>query len=120
LTGYHDEILYLNTRVEQLVEEIKANSKTPPIIIIQGDHGPNHGMTSDRARMSILNAYYLPDGGDELLYPSISPVNTFRVIFNYYFGGEYELLEDVAHFSKYSRQFEFVIIPEGSPVCSRE
>lgn len=120
LTGYHDQLLYLNSRVEQLVEEIKANSKTPPIIIIQGDHGPHRGMTSDRARMSILNAYYLPDGGDELLYPSISPVNSFRVIFNFYFGAGFELLPDVALVSGYGDPYEFVVVPENRLGCVSE
>ena len=117
LTGYHDELLYLNSRIERLVEEIKANSKTPPIIIIQGDHGPHRGMTSDRARMSILNAYYLPDGGNELLYPSISPINTFRVVFNHYFGAQLEILEDVAYLSLYGDPFHFAMIPEFRSDC---
>ena len=44
--------------------------------------------------MGILNAYHLPNGGNSLLYPSVSPVNTFRVIFNYYLGADFDLLED--------------------------
>jgi len=120
IAGYHDELLYLNSRIEQLVEDIKANSKTPPIIIIQSDHGPHPGVTSDQARMSILNAYYLPDGGDELLYPSISPVNSFRVIFNYYFGAGFELLPDVALVSGYGDPYEFVVVPENRLGCVSE
>jgi hypothetical protein len=42
----------------------------------------------------IMNAYYLPDGGSELLYDSISPVNSFRVILNRYFGMNMDLLDD--------------------------
>ena len=44
--------------------------------------------------MRIFNAYYLPEGGNENLYETITPVNTFRVVFNTYFGGRYELLPD--------------------------
>ena len=51
-------------------------------------------------RVKILNAYYLPDGGNKALYPTITPVNTFRVIFNTYFGGNYELLPDVSRYSQ--------------------
>jgi len=47
-----------------------------------------------KERFSILNAYYLPNGGHDLLYDSITPVNTFRVIFNHYFGKDYGLLKD--------------------------
>ncbi len=39
-------------------------------------------------RMSILNAYYFPDRKYDGLYSRISPVNSFRVIFNQrFFGG---------------------------------
>jgi hypothetical protein len=49
--------------------------------------------------MAILNAYYLPGEGAAALYPSISPVNTFRAIFDGWFGGEFDLLEDVSYFA---------------------
>ena len=64
-------------------------------IILQGDHGQ---LWPDQhaAQMKILNAYYLPKGS-EVLYPSISPVNTFRVVFNEYLGGNFPLLEDVSY-----------------------
>jgi hypothetical protein len=46
--------------------------------------------------MEILNAYYLPDGGNNTLYSSITPVNSFRLIFDQYFGTKYGLLDDVS------------------------
>ena len=42
----------------------------------------------------VLNAVYLPNNGEALLYDSISPANTFRVIFNHYFDTNFDLLED--------------------------
>lgn len=43
----------------------------------------------------MLNAYYLPGANvSEILYPSITPVNTFWVIFNNYFGTNLDLLPD--------------------------
>jgi len=92
--GYPNEVVYLNKRIVQVVRALLANSKTPPIIIIQGDHG-----WDPRYRNRILNAYYLPDGGDLLLYPTITPVNTFRLIFYHYFGGDYDFLKDESYFS---------------------
>jgi hypothetical protein len=44
--------------------------------------------------MGILNAYYLPNFDKKLLYPSITPVNSFRLVFNSYFDGTFELLPD--------------------------
>jgi hypothetical protein len=33
-----------------------------------------------------------------MLYESITPVNTFRLVFNLYFGGSYDLLGDKNYF----------------------
>jgi len=30
----------------------------------------------------------------DILYPTISPVNTFRIVFNVYFNANYKLLND--------------------------
>ena len=40
----------------------------------------------------------LPGGGAEILYPSITPVNTFRVIFNRYLGTDLDMLDDINYF----------------------
>lgn len=68
--------------------------------------------TNLRERFSMLNAYYLPNGDGVQLYDSITPVNTFRVLFNYYFGTELELLEDESYFSTYDRPYAFVNVTE--------
>lgn len=95
---YTDQLQYINTRVFALVEKIFASSERPPIIIIQGDHGiPMHGKRPYYQFNEILNAYYLPGGGDSLLGQDISPVNSWRVVLNYYFGTQYELLENRAY-----------------------
>lgn len=96
IIGYRDQVHFLNSQVIPMVDAILENSKTPPVIILQGDHGIGDVMKN---KMSILNAYYLPGGGDEGLYPTISPVNTFRVVFNEYFGEQYGLLEDKSFYS---------------------
>jgi hypothetical protein len=51
-------------------------------------------------QMHNLNMYYLPYGGESILYDGVSPVNSFRLIFNYYFNGEYEILEDKYYWSE--------------------
>jgi hypothetical protein len=35
--------------------------------------------------MAILNAFYLPDGDTSRLDPTMTPVNTFRLIFDDFF-----------------------------------
>lgn len=115
IDGYTQQVAHVNQRVLQIVRALIAESETPPVIIIQGDHGGVIGDPADR--MKILNAYYLPDGGDQLLYPSISPVNTFRLVFNHYFNAGYPLLEDVSYFSQYDRPYQFEEIGETRPGC---
>lgn len=41
----------------------------------------------------VLNAYDLPGDGVDDLYPSIAPLNSYRVLFNNYFDGNFKLLE---------------------------
>lgn len=115
-SGYRDQIEYINKRIVPVLEKIIHDSATPPIIIVQGDHGSVNAPPN--LRMDILNAYYLPDGGAQALYKNISPVNTFRVIFNTYFGGKYPLLEDVSYYSIYQHPFDYTVIPNTRPGCN--
>ncbi len=113
--GYIDQIRFLNTRLIPLMEKIVAESETPPVIVIQADHGPPVGAPSAEDRMRILNAYYLPGEARGALYDSISPVNTFRVVFRELLGAELPLLEDVAYYSSYKHPFDYFVVPkEGS------
>jgi hypothetical protein len=108
---YRDQAMYISSRMQEIVPKIIASSTQPPIIVIQGDHGPTVA-SSPRARMGNLNAYFLP-GAETLVYPTITPVNTFRVIFNTYFGQNLELLDDVSLYSEYTDPFRFKVIPNS-------
>jgi hypothetical protein len=57
--------------------------------------------------MPIFSAYYLPGGGEGYLYPTITPVNTFRFIFDLYFGTHFGRIEDESFFSSYTASFNF-------------
>jgi hypothetical protein len=102
LRKYLAEITFIDKKILETIDYILKYSKTPPIIILQGDHGNRNwignGSSIQQAApelYSILNAMYLPGCDyDSVLYPSISSVNTFRVIFNQYFGAGYPLLPD--------------------------
>ena len=61
---------------------------------------------------AILNAYYMPEGKDKYLYPEITPVNTFRVIFNSYFGTEFDMLPDKNYFTKPHRPYRYYEVTE--------
>lgn len=88
--AYVEQIKFLNPWLLEIVDTILQNSAEPPIIILQGDHG----FLSKADRLGILHALYLPEGGADLLYPDITPVNTFRIILDYYFDQDLELLPD--------------------------
>ena len=111
--NYVDQVEYLNSRLIPIVEKILQNSENPPIIILQADHG-GHGTQFDPDnRMNILNVYYLPNGGEAGLYPSISPVNSFRLILSEYFGYDFPLLEDTSYFSTIENFFDFSLVPNN-------
>jgi hypothetical protein len=44
-----------------------------------------------------LNAYYFPGVQNDVLYNRLTPVNTFRIVFNLYFGAGYDLLPDKSY-----------------------
>ncbi|HNB54837.1 MAG TPA: hypothetical protein PK530_23010, partial [Anaerolineales bacterium] len=95
-TGYTDAITYLNTRMGPILRGILAHSAVPPIIILEGDHGAKAVEWTPDV-MKNLSAYYFPNGGNERLYNTITPVNLFRIIFDEYFGTNYGTLEDVSY-----------------------
>lgn len=88
--GFINATLYTNQVILDAIDQIIANTNPKPIIILQGDHS----RTGSNNKFGILNAYYFPDTDTESFYPGISPINSFRVIFNTYFGGDLPLLED--------------------------
>ena len=102
--GYVDQVVFVNKKLKEVVDALLSGNGKPPIIIIQADHGtrssqPKSDSEFVRARFGILNAYYLPNEGNNLLYESISPINTFRVIFSHYFGVDYELAADRSYYT---------------------
>jgi hypothetical protein len=126
---YLNQVKYVNKRVELLINTLLKDSNSPPIIILQGDHGsgfffhpmPDRNMNDIaeqdaksilKAQFEILNAYYLPDGGEKYLYDGISPVNTFRVIINAYFGGHLELLPDLNYYSNHRTPYNFIDVTD--------
>jgi len=119
IAGYRRQVQYVNKLVLETIDAILAQSTTPPIIIIQGDHGPGAHLhwgslenTMPAERFSILNAYYFPDQDYVRLYPSISPVNSFRVLFNQFFDADYVLLSDRHYYSSWSFPFDFIEVTD--------
>ena len=111
--SYRQQLRFILDQLEKAIDEIIADSEAGPILILQADHGGGSSLdfeslagTDLQERMPILNAYCLPGDGRAHLYAAITPVNTFRVILNAYFGAGLELLEDRNFYSTLSRPYQ--------------
>jgi hypothetical protein len=115
IAGYREQLLYVNRLLMEAIEEILAASDPSPVIILQGDHGPgaffdwnSRSRTELDERFGILNAYHFPGGDGGWLYSEITPLNSFRVVFDRYLDQDFELLEEQAYYSKWSDPYGFV------------
>jgi hypothetical protein len=121
---YTYQIEYLNQAVIKTIDRILQASVNPVVIILQSDHGDEKYLNWDQptaqgvnVRSAILNAIYFSDNSYEELYPSMSPVNTFRVTFNHWFGTQYPILEDKVFFHEHSLSTPFNKKPEFIDAC---
>lgn len=118
---YIGQLKFVNKKIKETVDSILALSSEPPVIIIQGDHGPAseinnvNGLENNnfKERMTILNAYYFPDHDYSQLYDSITPVNSFRVIFNQFYGADMGLLDDKSMYSSWLRPYMFFDVTDS-------
>lgn len=110
--GYLNQLQYANSRMIPFLQKIMSESDRPAVIILQGDHGAR-----GKNRHKILNAYYFPDREYGLMNNSISPINTFRVIFNTYFGTHFERLPDLSFISQDELSNRLSPVEEDSLYC---
>jgi hypothetical protein len=94
---YLEQLAFCNTWIDSLSKAANRPFKRPRVIIIEGDHGfrdaDDEQIIRERHLMN-LSTYYFSDKNYEGLYDSITPVNSFRVIFNKYFQTGLPLLKD--------------------------
>lgn len=95
---YTDQLHYLNTQVLAAIDAILTESDTPPLIVVQADHGSKVYSEAnppldirERLFLPILNAVLAPRAQ---LYPGMTPVNTFRVLLDAYFGASLGMQPD--------------------------
>jgi hypothetical protein len=119
IENYRNQLIFITKKIETTIDQILAASTVPPVIILQSDHGPGSMLdwTSDQnsdipERLSILNAYYLPDHDYRTLYPGITPVNTFGVILNHLLGTDYKHQPDKSYFSTMENPYRFIDVTD--------
>ncbi len=112
--GYRGQSAFITRRIQEAIDRLLAASDVPPIIILQSDHGSELNLDPHEIRntnlkecMAILNAYYFPGRRYDALYQQVTPVNSFRILFNAYFGAHLELLEDRSYFSTWHEPYVF-------------
>ena len=124
---YVDQLIATNNMIRALIDELLSSSEVPPIIVLQADEGPRPERYRNdpsgfkweeatkaewREKYGILNAYYLPNVDKAVLYPSITPVNSFRLVFNLYFDTDFKLLPDRSYVYYEGHPYEFYDITD--------
>jgi hypothetical protein len=102
--NYIDALAFTNRKILRLIDGLLSTpQESRPVIVIQADEGPYENLDPGwltlepqllRQKFSILNAFYLPGAESSRLYPTITPVNSFRLIFSSLFGANLPLLPD--------------------------
>ncbi len=121
---YTYQIDFLNQAVLDTVDQILTDTVKPVIIILQSDHGDEKYIDWDaptaqgvNIRSAILNAIYFSDGSYDSLYRTMTPVNTFRVTLNHWFGTQFPILPDKVFFHEHSLSTPYNKKPEFIDSC---
>jgi hypothetical protein len=124
LQRFSEQLTFTNDRMLAILDDLLSVPEAErPVIIVQADEGPYPSDLEDQTRhdwttatpeereikFGILNAWYVPDGRDIGLYPEISPVNTFRLLFNAYFDTDLPLLPDESFTHSHPGPLEFPV-----------
>jgi hypothetical protein len=116
VTNYRNQAVFTTKKIQETLDQLLTNATRPTVIILQGDHGSGSRLdwkdvnkTDVKERFSILNAYYFPNqAGHQVLYDSITPVNSFRILFNLFFKTHLELLPEESFYSTWGRPYKFI------------
>jgi hypothetical protein len=121
---YARQLAFANDRMRELVTALQdVPAAQQPIIIIEADEGPYPDrFAADTAhfdwagatpqelhiKYGILLAMYLPIPGGPGVWPTMTPVNTFRLLFDRLFDARLPLLPDHSYTSaSYTRPYAF-------------
>ncbi len=118
---YVQQLRYTNREIDRLTDSILTaySAGRKPIIVLAGDEGeytyrfdPGAPDEQIRYKTNILNAFYFPGEEYGSLYPTITPVNTFRVVFNEFFGTDLPLRADHTTASPSKRPLHWVDVTD--------
>ena len=109
--GYGEQVRFTMTRLVDLATRLKAG-KTPAIVVVHGDHGPGARYshlsldnTDVSERLPIFLGMHVEGLSDASMPSNMSPVNTFRLIFNFRFGSRLPLLANRSFYSTWNEPY---------------
>ena len=100
---YVDQLRFSSQLLLESVDRILAHSESPPVIILQSDEGfqTNPETFAEEVMLDIrvkgLSAFYLPDKVVSRLPQNLNNVNTFRYLFDLYFGTQLGMLRNASY-----------------------
>jgi hypothetical protein len=130
--GWHEQLLYTNSRLRAFIGGLLSKPESErPIIILQADEGPwpeaygadkynfDWDTATDRElemKFGIMNAWYVPGGTDALdLRQDQTAINTFPALLHGYFGLDYPELPDRVFASQWGRPYQSLEITDRLP-----
>jgi hypothetical protein len=118
--AYGAQLLCVNRKVEAFLDDLEADTRRMPIVILQGDHGPpeildsvleREGFDELLFRTSILNAFLVPERLRGEVVDGMTSVNTFRLVLPQITGEPMELLENRSYRGDYRRPYDYAEMP---------
>jgi hypothetical protein len=109
--AFVNQLIFINKKITEVVNEL-LDSENQLVIIIQSDHGtaflfdgnaqnwvtPTSEMINER--VDNINFIFLPKNMTNIFSESVTPVNTFPILFNHYFETDFKILDDKIYFGK--------------------
>jgi hypothetical protein len=111
---YSEQLTYVMKRLGDAVDAILAASPRPPVIIIQGDHGPGSKLHHERVaytdheeRLGVFDAWYVPEHLGWQPAEGGPVVNTFPNLFNALFDAKLPLQAPRYFFARMSAPYAY-------------
>jgi hypothetical protein len=121
--NYKRQVAFISKKALETVDAILSTSQRSPVIVLCSDHGSEFEVDWDHPvgsnlpeRIANFDALYLPGDAAKRLYPTMTNVNIFRVIFDAYFEADFPLLPDRSYFSATATPYKFFLVPMAGPV----
>lgn len=118
--NYLGQLQCLNGMILATVTRLIRDSETPPVILLQGDHGtavlryskvPSAEQVPAEAaweRFGAFGAYYLPEGGAAAFGDTVTVVNVLGNVLRHYFGADLPREPDELYLSIEALPYHFL------------